>query len=211
MTTLATLRELVRINIGGREDADAVAIMNAAINYATLLASIVFEPPELRTYTTTQLGAGSSTISFSVLTRPLDLISLYNETDDKLMGFIPFEIFSLVVPAAAPAASFYTVFGESILVKSTPSVNKSIKIYYSQYPQELIEDTDELDFEHHDSYIVSVASGICMAAFEEVESAQMWQNVAQYVTTPFVLGARARSLIAGRAVELEKAMAKREE
>lgn len=207
MSTLAELRNLVKVNIGGRDDADAMLVIDAAINYAAVLAALVFEPPELRGSSNLTVAGGNNSVSFASLTQLLDIIALYNVTDNHPMWYIPFEQWELVVPSSVGATKYYSVFGETIYVKDKPSANKTLRIYYSNYPTKLVNATDELEFEWYDSYIVSVASGITMAALEEAESAQMWQRVVEAISLPLMLGARARQVIAGQKLTLESAIA----
>ena len=207
MSSLQTLQDLVQINIGGRDDASAVTVMKAAINYASILAALVFEPPELKAISNLTVTGGSDNTSFSSLTQLLDILTVYNTTDSCVMWFVPYEQFEIIIPASVGKTKYYTVFGETIYVKDTPSVNKTLKLTYSNYPTTLVNPTDELEFEWHDPYIVGVASGICMAAFEEGESAQTWQGVVDAVGVPLMLGARARQVISGQKLTLEAAIA----
>lgn len=206
MSTLADFRALIKVNFGGRDDADALLVTDAAINYAALLAALVFEPPELRTSGDLTVAGGSDSVSFGSLTNLLDILTVYNTTDNNPMWFIPHELWQVIVPSSIGSTKYYSVFGETIYVKDAPSVNKTLKVYYSTYPAKLVNSTDVLEFDYHDSYIVSTASAIVLAAFEEGESAGIWQKVAEAVGVPLMLGARARQVIAGQRLTLESAI-----
>ncbi len=207
MSTLASLRNLVVINLGGRNDATAVEVIDAAINYGVLIAAMMFQPPELKREDTTVLSSGNNKFYLSLFTRLFDLISIYNNTAGSPLWFVPYEQFDIVVPSSGTNVKFYTVFGNTVYVKPTPTSTTSLKVAYVSYPDVLSEDDDEVEFDYYDPYIVAVASALAMAAFEEVDSATMWQKVSESLYGPFLLGQRAREVIAQRKTLFEAVVA----
>jgi len=202
-STFATLQALVGINLGGRDDADTTAIIKAAINYAVLVAALTFEPPELKTSGNLTVTGGNDSVSLNGLTRWLDVVKIWNTTDSMPMGFIPFELWDVIVPTVVGSTRYYSIFGDTLFVKDKPGVNKVLKLFHATYPAKLVNTGDTLEFDHHDSYIVSVATGLSWAAFEEGESAGVWQKIGELVSMPFMLGARARAIIAGQKASFE--------
>jgi len=207
MSTLSDFRALIKAAFGGRADTDALLVTDAAINYAATLAALVFEPYELKAANSLVIPGSSSSVSFSSLTNLLDILAIYNQTDSNLMWFVPYELWEVIVPSSVGSTKYFSVFGGSVYVKDTPSGNKTLTVSYSKYPTKLVNATDSLEFTQHDSYIVSTASAIVFAAFEEAETAQMWQAVANAISVPLTLGARARHVIAGQKAILESIIA----
>lgn len=206
-TLLQTFRQLVTINLGGRSDPDTLKVVDAAVNWAALAAALIFDPPELHAEADVTLTGGSSSIDLdTVLTRYLDLIAVKNKTTGLPLYFIPFEVWFVALPSTVSGVRFYTLHGSVMHVYAAPSANQTFTVHYRRYPRELVNPTDALEFELHDGFIVSVASGVAWAAFEEGEAAGVWEKVAQFFTTPLVLGAQARALVAGRTVLLEQAI-----
>lgn len=136
-------------------------------------------------------------------TRLLDIIKVYNKTDSYKMDFIPYESWDLAIPDSNVIVKYYTLFGNRMFIKAVPLANKTISISHTTYPTKLVLDVDELPFDHHDSYITSIASGIAFAVYEETESADLWNKIATLVGEPNVLGQRARDIIEGQKVLLE--------
>jgi hypothetical protein len=61
MSTFAEIRTLVLNNVG-RNDATAISIIDSAINYSVLLASLIFEPPEMYRTGRILLSGGDASI-----------------------------------------------------------------------------------------------------------------------------------------------------
>jgi len=205
-SSLQTLRNLIQVNIGNRDDTDAILVMNAAINYSALLAALVFDPPELKKSATSTLAIGQDSLGLTSLTNLLDVITLYNVTDSFTMWFFPFEQWHTIVPSTVGLTKYYTIYGETLYFRDVPTADKVLRMFHSNYPSALVNLGDTLSFDHHDSYIISLASAICFAAFEEAEGASMWKDIASAAGSSLMLGARARQVIAGREALLENAI-----
>lgn len=206
-TSLADFQALVIKGLGGRDDSVALAVINASLNYAATLAALIFEPPELREQSNLTVTGGSSYVSISSLTDLLDIQAIYNTTDSSKMWFVPWESWHVILPASVGSVKYFSIFGDRLYVKDTPSVNKTLEVSYSTYPAKLVNSADTLEFDYHDSYIVSVALGIAWAFFEEGESAATMKAVADVISLPLSLGARARQVIEGRKTSLEAMLA----
>lgn len=139
-------------------------------------------------------------------TNLLDLIKVYNKTDGFKMDFIPYEQWDVVIPSSLTLTKYWTLFGETLIVTTTPSANIELNIGYTTYPKQLILDTDELAFSHLDGYIISSAAGIAFAVFEEQEASSLWAQIANLVGSPAAFGKKARAIIEGQKVLMEKAI-----
>jgi hypothetical protein len=201
-SSLSTLEALVRKGLGGRDDDAANIVIDASINYSTLLAAILFEPPELMMANSITIlaNANSANIS-SYLTNHLDVKSVYNSTGSCKMWCVPWEGWEIVVPANVGAVKYFTIFGDTIYVKDTPVANTVLAISCSAYPSDVVNGTDTISFDHHDSFIVSTALGIARAFFEKGVNIEQAMNM---ITLPLSLGARARQIIEGVSVSADK-------
>lgn len=206
-STLTELQGLVVKGLGGRDDLVALTVINASLNYAATLAALIFEPPELREQSNLVVSGGSSYVSMGSLTDLLDLITIYNTTDSNKMWFIPWESWYVILPTTVGKVKYFSIFGDRLYVKDTPAVNKTLLVSYSTYPAKLVDLTDVLEFDYHDSFLVATALGICWAFFEEGESAGVLQKVSDAMAMPLALGAKARQVIEGRAISLEAQLA----
>ena len=202
-STLQELQSLVIKGLGGRDDSVAISVINASLNYAITLAALIFEPPELREQNNLVISGSSSYVSIGSLTDLLDLQTVYNSTDSNKMWFIPWESWYVILPTTVGSVKYFSVFGDRLYVKDTPSGNKTLLVSYSTYPAKLVNLTDELGFDYHDSYIVSVALGIAWAFFEEGETAGVMEKVANAAAMPLALGAKARQIVEGKRISLE--------
>lgn len=210
MATFGEVRTLVLTGIA-RNDAVAVLVANAAINYAVAMASLTFEPPEMSEEVDVTLPGGDSRIILTSLTGAiathlLDIIRIYNNTDGFKLGFISYDVWDTIVPALTKVR-FWSIFGQNLFFKGTPAINKSLTISYTRYPALLTNADTPIPFSHHDQYIVGVATGICWAVFEESDNAAMWAQIASFLGDPSALGAKARAVIEGQRVLLEKVIA----
>jgi hypothetical protein len=203
MSTLSELQALVFTALG-RDDADTVLLVTAALNYATVLAALSFEPIELTDSDTIQIAGSSNSASLSGVAGLLDLRTVYNSSDSKNMWFIPWEFWYPLFPTSIGAVRYYSLFGQTLYVKDTPSGNKNLLIHFTIYPTVMVNPSDPVGFDNHDSYIVSVATGLVWAFFEEIESAGTLQKVVELVSAPLSIGARARGIITGQKANLEE-------
>ena len=202
-STLGDLQGLVVKGLGGRNDSTALTVINACLNYAITLAALLFEPPELREQGNLIVSNGNAYVSVASLTDLLDIQTVYNSTGSNKMWYIPWESWYVILPAAIGSVKYFSIFGDRFYVKDTPSADTTFLVSYSTYPGKLVNSTDPVGFDYHDSYLVSVALGICWAFFEEGESAGVLQKVADAAAMPLALGAKARQVIEGKRISLE--------
>ena len=202
-SSLSALRILMVKGLGGRDDSTANTVIDACLNYASTLAALLFEPPELQTKANLTLLANNSNISLSNLTDRLDIKSVYNSTDSAKMWYIPWESWEILVPSNVGGTKYFSIFGETLYAKDTPSANKVLNIGYSTYPSLMSNANDTVDFDHHDSFIISTALGIAWAFFEKGKTTTIEQAM-NSITIPLTLGAKARQVIEGRKTSLSE-------
>jgi len=202
-STLQDLQALVIKGLGGRDDTTALSVINACLNYAITLAALIFEPPELREQSNLVVPSGDAYVSIASLTDLLDFITAYNSTDSNKMWYIPWESWYVILPTTIGSVKYFSIFGDRLYVKDTPSADTTLSVSYSTYPAKLTQLTDQVEFDYHDSYLVSVALGIAWAFFEEGDSAGVMQKVGDAVALPLTLGAKARQIIEGKRISLE--------
>jgi hypothetical protein len=198
MTTFLDLKNLVFKSLGHIEGDDDVltAMVPAAINYAQLAVALIFKPPELFAENNLTISSGSPKVSLGSLDF-IDVIKVRNVTDSRDLHYIPFENWEILVPTLT-VVKFYSMFGEWLYVKKTPTVDTVITIYQLTYPTELTANGQELDFPHYDGNIVAAACAICFAAIEEGESVDVWGKVTEALGMPALKGSQMREVIAGR-------------
>lgn len=201
-STLLTLKNLVYTNLG-RDSSDSAAalIVPATINYAISAIAAIFKPAELHTNNNISITPGNPSVSISSIDY-LDIIRVYNSTDSIEMLFIPFELWEILVPTQT-VVKYYSLFGDTLYVKMTPTGDKTFILYYLKHPTTLSNDTDTVDFDHFDSYIVAIASAITFAAFEEGDTVDIWAKVAEVLNIPFLKASQMREIVAGKTALLE--------
>jgi hypothetical protein len=209
MKTLSDLATTVCTNVGRDYAAPFSNVVNEALNYAAVMAVIMFEPEELKTRAhTVQLSAGLDSISLvsGTFTNMLSITSVYNITDAKPIWFVPFELWDIIVPSTLTPLKFFTTFGTTAYFKTLQATNKFLDIYYTQYPPPMSAAADPLGFLWHEDYVVSIATGLVFTSLEETESAGNWDKVQNTVTSIMALGGMRRHVIQGRSTRLEQAV-----
>ena len=236
MSTFLEIRNLVLQAIA-RNDLVAVAMANAAINYAVAITSLSFKPPEMLRESDVILTGNSNVLFFPYLvndvdiddtnyigswridedgaltpiggstlsTYLLDVIKVYNKTLGHKLDFVPYESWEKIVPVGT-VTKYWTLFGQTLYVSATPTTSIMLKISYSMYPAPLVNNIDVIPFDHHDPFIVSVATSICWAAFEETDSSTLWTKIAGMVGDPQSMSTKERAIIEGQKVLLENAV-----
>jgi hypothetical protein len=237
MSTLGEIRTLIFKAIA-RDDPEASTVVDAAINYAIIMASLTFEPAEIYKTSDVMIQADENMLYLpnlvvdididetnlvgmfqldgngdlmpidgnTLATNLLDIIKIYNKTGDYKLDFIPYEFWDTIVPSALAELKYWTMFGNYLYFKVKPSSNKMLSISYSTYPLPLTDAADSLPFDYHDSYIISTATAIAWAIFEEQDPAAMWARIAAFVGDPAAMGAKASAVIEGQKVLLETVM-----
>jgi hypothetical protein len=202
-SSLSTLEALVRKSLGGRDDSTANIVIDSCINYSILLAAILFEPPELLIASNITVSANSNSANISTyLSNQLDIKSVWNNTGSFKMWYIPWESWETIVPANVGAVKYFTMFGDKIYIKDTPSANTVLAVSHSTYPADVANGNETISFDHHDSFIVSTAITIARAFFEKADI----EKAMSTITLPLSLSAKARQLIEGRKSGLNEAL-----
>jgi hypothetical protein len=203
MATFQTLKSLVYKSIG-RDSTDqlAAAVVPEAINYALDVVALLFKPPELNTSSNVTVAGGNSYASIADLDF-IDVSKVYNSTDSRELLFVPFEEWDTIIPADLSIVKYYSIYGDRLYVKATPTTNKTLTVYHYAYPARLTLDSQSPEFDHYDSYIIAVAGALTFAALEEGESVDVWAKVADALGMPFLRGSAMREIIAGRQAQLE--------
>ena len=204
MTTLEDFQNLIIKGLGGRDDAIAIAVINASVNYAATMAALLFKPSELEKQGDLTITGGSNYITTSTLVNYLEAKLVYNTTDANKMWLIPWESWYIFLPTTVGKVKYFSIFGDRLYVKDTPVVNKILAISYLTYPTKLINASDTLEFNYHDSYIISVALAICWAFFEEGESAATMQKIAEAAGASLALSSTSRTELMKTLAEQQK-------
>ena len=187
----------------GKDSSDsvAVAVAEESINTAVLIAALNFQPKELQASTSLTLLPASQTMSVSAL-QIMDIIRLYNTSDSREMYFVPFELWETLVPSTS-IVKYFSVFGTNLYIKTTSSVDKLFSLYYLSYPAALSQPGDSPAFSDYDYYILSIATAISFAAFEETDSANLWGSIQGILGESYKLGQGAKEVISGRLASIE--------
>lgn len=205
-STLATFETLMQKGLGGRDDTVAMTVIDACINYAVTLAALFFEPPELSEKANLVVPSDDDYVSLGTLTNLLNVKTVYNTTDEHRMWFIPWESWDTIVPSNIGSIKYYSIFGGTLFVKDTPTANKLLSVGYLTYPSTLSGANDTIDFDYHDSFIVTTALAIAWAFFEKGTTTSVEQAL-NAVVMPMSMGLKERQLIEGRKTTLEALLA----
>ena len=201
MLTLQNIIDSIQVRFGGRNDAPAISTYKEAANYASILGVLLFSPSELHLEGTIALTTGSSSVTLTTLTRLLAIHTIWNATISSPLLYIPVDLWQIIVPTSLSEPKFYTRRGNMLLVKAAPSTNHSLQIIHSAYPPVMANSSDPLGFEQHDSFVISVATGLTFAAFEEGETVEIWAKVAEFLKGPLELGMKERGVTFGPQVD----------
>ena len=193
--SLGDLKSDIYRNLG-RDDSTAESIIETAVNIAIELASLIFDIPELRYLGEITFSEGIDELFISGDNRLMDIIKARNTTNGIELGFVPIERLDLVSPTSG-SVCIYSRDGNAMLVRPAPTESTVVKVRYSVYPVRLTDDADLIPFEGHDGYILSVATTIAFAAFEEIESSGLWNKIQQIAAVPYAKASIARKVIEG--------------
>jgi hypothetical protein len=196
MSQFQDLQGLVETSIGGRNDSIAVTVIQVAINYAIILASLIFKPPELKSITPLTYVGGSSYLDISSVNW-IAIHLLSNDTDGIQLGFIPYDKLDVIVPSSLTSTKYWSMFGDKLFLRAAPTANKALSMSCSLLPSTLAQPTDPIPFSGYDSTLVSWATMLTQAAFEEAESAGAWMKIAETIGAPLTMGAKERDIIEG--------------
>jgi len=191
-STLATLRTVITDAIGNSQT-KATSWADRGLNYAQLLAALLFDPPELHTDTTLSLPSGGTSVSLATLTRLNDITKVYNTTNSNIMWSVPWERWYLITPTGTGTPKYYSRRGATMPICPTPTAITSLSVYYRQYPSTLSSATDTLSFDYHDPWIISTAMEFVWAFQEEKESVDMFKTIGDSIGVSLAIGTKLRA------------------
>ena len=204
MTTFLEFKNLIYTNLArDANDAAAVLVVPKAINHALSAAAVMFKPPELYTSADVVLLSGTTSIEFG--TAYIDILEVQNSTTDIILRYLQYESFHLIKPTLT-TIKYYSIFGNDIYTNISIVGDTTLKVMYLAYPAELSADDSSPEFSQHDSFIVSMASAICWATFEETDAVNMWASVSTALGESLIQAAQAREIVAGKPIYTEAAM-----
>ena len=190
-STLQQLRTAVTDALGN-EGAKAVVWADRAVNYAQLLAALYFDPPELKVSSDLTLLVSGVSVSLSTLTRPRIIDLIYNQTTSRRMWPLSWERWYILAPTTAGDTLYYCRRNTTLYTAPPPTAESTLNVYYRKYPAPLADTDDTLDFDFHDSFIVSTALKFAWAFQEEMENADMMSKVGDATGVPLALGTKLR-------------------
>jgi hypothetical protein len=204
LSTFKTIQDLVKVNIGGRDDVDATLILKAAINYAYHLAAVIFKPRELRTQSSITFMGGAGGHSLASLNW-LSIDSIWNETDSLHLRFIPYDLLDSLLPSLT-VTKYYSIYGDTLYLRASPAGSKILTMNHLITPTSLTNDSDALSFTDYDSFIVALATGLTFAGFEEGEAAMLWQKATDFISQPLILSGKESEIIAKQQIYFDVAL-----
>ena len=190
-STLLTLRTAITDALGN-ESTKAITWADRSINYAQLLAALIFDPPELKITGDLTLSASGVGVVLTTLTRLRVIDTIYNATSSRRMWPISWEKWHILKPSGAGNALYYCRLGTTLHTAPIPVVNNALSCYYHKYPVALSAVGDTLDFDYYDSFITSTAIKFAWAFQEETENVDMLQRVGDSISIPLAIGTKLR-------------------
>lgn len=124
MATLVELRNLVLTSIG-RDDATAITIANAAINYAIVLAALTFSPPDMYRESNVIVTGGTNALYFPNVVESEDI------DEESFLGYWEIDVNGDLMPIAGQLLS--TNLLDLIKVYNKTSAHKMDFISYEQW------------------------------------------------------------------------------
>ena len=198
------MKDMVLRSVAREGDSVAISLTERALNFASALGAAMFEPPELKVNASFDLASGVGSKSLADFANLLEVRLLLNNTSDWEMRHFPFEFRKSLLPTSLSSVKYYSIFGDTLYVDATPSVLTSFSLFYSKYPTDMSGSSDTPGYSHHDPCIVSVATAIVWACFEEGEAANLWKLVSDLTQVPLQLGQAVRSLLDKRIVHIKQ-------
>jgi len=183
MTTVASLITDLQISTA-RTDSAAQAMMLRGINAGVVAATMLFRPPEQRTSEALTATVALNYVSMSTLTNLLFIEEVYNTTSALRVWPLEFsELEVLPLPVTLGAIMYYAIHGSILHYRPKPLVETTLTAYYLKSPTRLTSG-DSLPFSQNDDFIYSFAQTFVWAAFEEPDSASLWQKVVDATGVP---------------------------
>ena len=197
MASFTELKTLIYTGLA-RDDTDpaAVRIVPYALNWAIKVAGILFKPVELATVSSLTILAGTSYKAFD--TNFIDIQSVVNPATWKDLHFVPYESFRIIAPTSTTNPIYYTLFGNIIIVSGVVASNLLLNIYWLKLPSE-----EMIEFTGYDGFIVSLASAIAFAMFEEGETVDMWTKMSEILGMSAMQRTKMQEVMQGIPASLE--------
>lgn len=183
MSTLNDIKTILNTLLGGRDDAPTSALETFAINLAIQVVAFLYAEEEFRTTANVTISANTSEQALSTALRVNDIIKLYNTTSNCRMGYIPVELVDLV--PSGNITKYYSRDGNNLVVRPTPANEIIVKMRYSYFPARITSSSDTVPMANYEDLIVAVATAIMWAAYEEVESSDLWLKVVNTAGVPY--------------------------
>jgi len=105
---------------------------------------------------------------------------------------ISLDRWDILKPGGSGSALYYCRVGSTLYVSPVPTTNNSLTCFYHKYPAQLTVNTDQLDFDHYDPFIVSTALKFAWAFQEEGESADVFAKIGESIGIPLAMGTALR-------------------
>lgn len=201
MTTLGEMRTELHRAVGDNSTGTD-AILLRAINAGIVAASILFEPPELRTSANITAASTSKTANVANgLTRHLKIDEVWNaNANGKVWPLALNEMHALesLMPANGNVL-FYALHGQLLHYRPQPTANQTLTVYYLQRANRVVNANDTIPLEDFEEFIMSFAMEFFWAFKEEGESQQGWQQISDRLGIPYGQLAQVRRALRGDA------------
>jgi hypothetical protein len=135
----------------------------------------------------------------------LSIDSIWNETDSLHLRFIPYDLLDSLLPSLT-VTKYYSIYGDTLYLRASPAGSKVLTMNHLITPTSLTSDSDALEFTDYDSFIVSLATGLTFAGFEEGEAAMLWQKATDFITQPLILSGKESEIIAKQQIYFDVAL-----
>jgi len=203
MTTFGSIKTLVHTGLArDTTDPAALLVVPAAINWAIQAAAILFKPKELATSDDVTVLAGKTLVEFDY--NFIDIQSVVPVLSvGKDLHFIPYESFRTLVPWVTSDPEYYTMFGKFIVINAIAGSNIALRVFWLQLPDDLDDDEDDLPFVGQDGFIVSLASALAFAMFEEGETVDVWTKMSEILGMPLIQRTKMPEVMQGIPASLE--------
>ena len=182
---------------GNRDDSDSLQLIDRAINLAIETVMLMFDLPEMHTTVTKQLSQGDLNWTLTASDRIVDILKVRDSTNSKDLSYIEPELIDWLVPSTLTLVKFWSREGNKILVRAAvPTALLDLTLSVTAFPV-TISGATEIPFEGHDSELIAVALAITWAFFEEVESANLFRDIAAALGVSYEKTALLRKVIQG--------------
>lgn len=192
MTTVSTLIDNALKGLA-MNDQNTKDLVLYGINAGFLVATLLFEPPEMKVRQSATASSSGTYIDLSNLTRLLRVDKVYNQTAGKDVWPLSYKYIQIAY-IEGTSVQYYGIWGNYMYYKPQPSSNETLYIHTLTYPARLTE-LSPLPFETYQDFVLSIALGFGWAAHEEPESKAAWDNIAQVLGVSTETFKKARELM----------------